>query len=183
MSIYSFKFKNSKGEEVSFETFKGKLLLIVNTASKCGFTPQYEGLEKLYQKFKDQGLVILGFPSNQFLAQEPGSDEEISSFCKINYGVTFPLFAKSDVRGANANEIFRYLTEAAPFKGFELDKEAGQTIQRVVKEHYPDNLEGNEIKWNFTKFLVSKDGSAITRFEPSVTPEELEPVIEAALKQ
>lgn len=181
MKIYDFKVKNIRGEETALSAYAGKLLLIVNTASKCGFTPQYDGLEKLYRKYRDRGLVILGFPSNQFLEQEPGTDEEISSFCRLNYGVTFPLFSRIDVRGQTADPLFRFLTEAAPFRGYELDKEAGRTIQRVVKQHYPENLEGNGVKWNFTKFLVGRDGSVQARFEPSVTPEELDPILDASL--
>jgi glutathione peroxidase len=181
MSIYDYKVKDIRGREVSLSEYSGKLLLIVNTASKCGFTPQYDGLEKLYQKYKDQGLVILGFPSNQFLAQEPGSDEEISSFCRLNYGVTFPLFSKVDVRGEDADPLFKYLTEAVPFQGFELDKESGRKIQDVVRRHYPENLEGSGIKWNFTKFLIGRDGAVKERYEPTVTPEELDPVIGLSL--
>lgn len=181
MTVYDFKVKNIKGQEVALSDYTGKLLLIVNTASKCGFTPQYDGLEKLYQEYKDKGLVILGFPSNQFLAQEPGSNDDISSFCRLNYGVTFPLFSKIDVRGETADPLFKYLTEAAPFKGFELNKEMGKKIQQVVKEHYPENLEGNGVKWNFTKFLIGRDGAVQARFEPTVTPEELNSIIKAAL--
>ena len=181
MNIYDFKVKDIKGQEITLSDYAGKLVLIVNTASKCGFTPQYDGLEKIYQKYKNQGLVILGFPSNQFLEQEPGSAEDISSFCRLNYGVTFPLFSKIDVRGETADPLFRFLSEAAPFKGFELDKEMGKKIQSVIKEHYPENLEGNEVKWNFTKFLVGRDGTVLNRFEPTVTPEELDPILEAAL--
>lgn len=179
--IYDFKVKNNKGAEVLLSDYAGKLVLVVNTASKCGFTPQYEGLEKLYQKYRDQGLVILGFPSNQFLAQEPGTDEEIASFCKINYGVTFPIFSKIDVRGENADPLFRFLSDAAPFKGYETDKEAGRVIEKVVRENYPENLEGNGVKWNFTKFLIDRKGAVAGRFESSVTPEELDPVIAKAL--
>ncbi|ERT60537.1 glutathione peroxidase [Megasphaera vaginalis (ex Srinivasan et al. 2021)] len=180
-TIYDFKVKTIQGQEVSLSDYKGKVVLIVNTASKCGFTPQYEGLEALYKKYQDQGFVILGFPSNQFLAQEPGSGDEIQSFCKVNFGVTFPLFAKIDVRGENADPLYTYLSDAAPFKGYELQKESGQLIKSVVAEHYPENLEGNGVKWNFTKFLVSRDGTVVTRFESSVTPEELENDIKAAL--
>lgn len=181
MSTYDFTVKNMQGKDVSLSEYSGKFLLIVNTASKCGFTPQYDGLEALYKKYKDQGLVILGFPSNQFLAQEPESNENILSFCKINYGVTFPLFAKIDVRGKDADPLFQFLTAEAPFKGYELDKESGQTIQKVVKQYYPENVEGNEVKWNFTKFLIGRDGSVKGRYEPSVTPEELDPVIKKML--
>lgn len=181
MSIYDYKVKDIKGKEVSLKEYSGKLLLIVNTASKCGFTPQYDGLEKLYQKYKEQGFVILGFPSNQFLTQEPGENEEILSFCKINYGVTFPLFSKIDVRGNHADPLYQYLTEVAPFKGFELNKEMGRKIENVVKEHYPENLEGNGIKWNFTKFLIGRDGTVLGRYESTVTPEELDSIIAQSL--
>lgn len=181
MSIYDYTVNDIKGNRVSLSKYKGKLLLIVNTASKCGFTPQYEGLEKLYQKYRDRGFVIIGFPSNQFLAQEPGNNQEISSFCKLNYGVTFPMFSKIDVRGENADPLFGFLTKAAPFKGFELMKESGRKIQSVIKEHYPENLEGDEVKWNFTKFLIGRDGIVKGRYEPTVTPEELDPIIEAML--
>lgn len=181
MGVYDYKVKDIKGNEISLSKYSGKLLLIVNTASKCGFTPQYDGLEKLYQKYKENGLVILGFPSNQFLAQEPGDNNEISSFCKINYGVTFPLFSKIDVRGDNADPLFQFLSEAAPFEGFELNKEMGRKIESVIKEHYPENLEGNGVKWNFTKFLIAQDGTLKGRYEPTVTPEELDSIIEQAL--
>ena len=181
MSVYDYKVKNVKGESVDLSQYKGKVLIIANTASKCGFTPQYEGLEKLYKEYKDQGLVVLGFPSNQFLEQEPGTNDEAASFCKLNYGVTFPVFAITDVRGDNAEPLFKYLSDAAPFKGYEESKESGQLIKKVVGEYYPENLAGNGIKWNFTKFLVSKDGTQITRFEPSTTPEEMEAAVKAAL--
>jgi glutathione peroxidase len=181
MSTYDFKVKNIKGQDISLSDYSGKLLLVVNTASKCGFTPQYDGLEKLYQKYKGRDFVILGFPSNQFLAQEPGTEDEISSFCRLNFGVTFPLFSKVDVRGETADPFFTFLVESAPFKGFELNKEAGTKLYNSVKKHYPDNLEGNDVKWNFTKFLIGRDGSVKARYEPTVTPEELDPIIEATL--
>ena len=181
MNVYDFNVKNIREQDIPLSQYKGNLLLIVNTASKCGFTPQYDGLEKLYQKYKDQGLVILGFPSNQFLEQEPGTNDEISSFCKLNYGVTFPLFSKTDVYGENADPLFKFLSDAAPFQGFELNKEMGKKIHNVVKEHYPQNFEGNGVKWNFTKFLIGRNGEVKTRFEPTVTPEEIDPAIQAAI--
>ena len=180
-TVYDFSLKDKKGNEVSLSQYKGKVLLIVNTASKCGFTPQYDGLEGLYQKYKDKGLVILGFPCNQFLEQDPEDNQRIEQFCRLNHGVTFPLFAKIDVRGDQAAPLYQYLTEAAPFKGYETDKESGQLIQKVVSEHYPDNAQGNGIKWNFTKFLINRDGSQVQRFEPSTTPEELDPILEKLL--
>ena len=181
MNFYHFKAKSLQGKEISMKNYAGKVVLIVNTASKCGFTPQYEGLEKLYLKYKDLGLVILGFPSNQFLAQDPGSDDDIASFCRINFGVTFPLFSKVDVWGKTADPLFKFLSDAAPFKGFEMNKEMGKKIQGVVKEHYPENLEGNGVKWNFSKFLIGRDGAVQARFEPTVTPEELDSILKAAL--
>ena len=181
MSLYDYKVKNIKGEEVSLSDYKGKLVLVVNTASKCGFTPQYDGLEKLYQKYEDRGFTILGFPCNQFLEQDPGGNDEIASFCRLNFGVTFPLFAKIDVNGAKADPLYAWLKERAPFKGFELDKESGKKIRGVVEQYYPRNLTGNEIKWNFTKFLIGRDGVSVRRFEPTVTPEELDSVVAAAL--
>jgi glutathione peroxidase len=181
MGIYDYKVKDIKENEVSLRTYKGKLLLIVNTASKCGFTPQYDGLQKLYTKYKGQGLVILGFPCNQFLAQETGTNDTIESFCRVNHGVTFPLFAKIDVRGENADPLFKFLSDAAPFKGFELDKDTGRKIQGVVKAHYPENLDGNGVKWNFTKFLIGRDGVVQGRYEPTFTPEELDSVIKESL--
>jgi glutathione peroxidase len=181
MSIYDFTVKDIAGKEVSLSTYSGKPVLIVNTASKCGFTPQYEGLEKLYQKYSAQGFVILGFPCNQFLEQEPGSAEEITSFCKLNYGVSFPLFTKIDVNGPKADPLYTYLKKAAPFQGFEMEKDTGKLIHSVLEQHYPENLEGDDIKWNFTKFLISKDGKTVQRFEPTVTPEELEPAVRSAL--
>lgn len=181
MGVYDYTVNDIKGDQVSLSAYQGKLLLIVNTASKCGFTPQYDGLEKLYRKYKDRGFVILGFPSNQFLAQEPGDNREISSFCRLHYGVTFPLFSKIDVRGESAHPLFQFLAKSAPFQGFELNKESGRKIQNIVKEHYPENLGGDGVKWNFTKFLIGRDGAVLGRYEPTFTPEELDAVIRAAL--
>lgn len=181
MNVYDFTVKDIQGHDVSLSQYKDKVLLIVNTASKCGFTPQYDGLEALYQKYKDKGLVILGFPCNQFLEQDPEDNQHIEQFCRLNHGVTFPLFAKIDVRGDQAAPLYQYLTGAAPFKGYENDKESGQLIQKVVSEYYSDNAQGNGIKWNFTKFLINRDGSQVQRFEPSTTPEELDPILEKLL--
>ncbi|WP_439135776.1 glutathione peroxidase [Pseudomaricurvus sp.] len=146
------------GEEHSLEGYEGKVVLVVNTASKCGFTPQYKGLEALYQKYKDKGFEILGFPCNQFGKQEPGDSEEIGGFCERNFGVTFPLFAKVEVNGDNAHPLFSHLKQQAP------------------------GVFGTEsIKWNFTKFLVGRDGKVVKRFAPKDKPESLESAIEALL--
>ena len=156
-TIYDFKALGNKGDEVDFKQYEGKVLLIVNTASKCGFTPQYDGLEALYQKYKDQGLVVIGFPCDQFAHQEPGSNEEIAEFCRLNHGVTFPLMAKIEVNGNGAHPIYQYLKTAAP------------------------GTFGNAIKWNFTKFLISRDGTKVERFASATKPEAIEEKIKALL--
>ena len=157
--IYDYKALDNKGNEVNFASFEGKVLMIVNTASKCGFTPQYDGLEALYQKYKDQGLIIIGFPCDQFAHQEPGTNEEIAEFCRINHGVTFHMMSKIEVNGKNAHPIYQYLKSAA--KG----------------------TFGNTIKWNFTKFLISRDGTEIERFAPTSTPEAMEEKVVAMLNR
>ncbi|CBW25624.1 glutathione peroxidase [Halobacteriovorax marinus SJ] len=159
MSIYDYKVKNNKNEEIDLSEYKDKVLLIVNTASKCGFTPQYEGLQELYKKYKDQGLEVLAFPCNQFGSQEPGSNEEIASFCDLQFNISFPLFDKIDVNGDGTHPLYQYL-----------------------KEQAPGLLGSKKIKWNFTKFLVSKDGAKITRFAPTSKPESLESDIKNLLK-
>ena len=179
-TIYQFKAESNSGEEVSFADYKGKVLLVVNTASKCGFTPQYEGLEALYKKYKDKGLVVVGFPCDQFGHQEPGTDEEIVEFCKLNYGVTFPLMAKSDVNGDNANDIFKWLYAEKPFAGFG-DSDRGKAMDGMLSRGNPDYASNPDIKWNFTKFLIDRKGHVVARFEPVVTPEDLESEIEALL--
>ncbi|MCK3685024.1 glutathione peroxidase [Maribellus sp. YY47] len=157
-NFYQFKANSLQGKEVPMEDFKGKTILVVNTASKCGFTPQYAGLENLYRKHKDNGLVILGFPCNQFGNQEPGDEKSISEGCLINYGVSFPMFSKVDVNGEEAHPIFKYLK-----------KELSGVL-------------GSKIKWNFTKFLIDKNGKPVKRFAPITKPEKLEPYIEQLLK-
>lgn len=181
MSIYDFKVKTIDDEEIKLDQYKGKVILIVNTASKCGFTPQYAGLEDLYKKYKSEGLEILGFPSNQFAGQEPGSNSEVKSFCLINYGVSFPLFDKIDVRGENAHPLFKYLTEEAPYEGIDTNNEKGKGLHGFINTTFPDFLEGNSIKWNFTKFLIDKEGKVINRFESPVEPMDLTQHIEKLL--
>lgn len=149
MSVYDFNTKTITGEEKKLKDYKGKVLLIVNTASECGFTPQYEGLQKLYEEIGNTEFEILGFPCNQFGGQDPGSNEDIARFCSSNYGVTFPLFSKVDVKGDNAHPLFKYLTEEQ--KG----------------------LLTEDIKWNFTKFLIDKDGNVVDRFSPQKEPAKL----------
>ncbi len=179
MSVHSFQANLSNGEEVGLDTFKGKVLLIVNTASKCGLTPQYEGLEKLYDTYKEKGFTVLGFPCNQFGGQEPGTNEEISSFCSLNYQVEFPLFQKIEVNGENAHPLYQYLREQAP----EEEMDINSTLYKHLQNNAPELLEGSTIKWNFTKFLIDQEGNVVKRFSPVTTPEEIEKDIEALLSK
>ena len=179
-TIYDFTAESNDGEQLSFSQFKGDVLLIVNTASKCGFTPQYDGLEALYQKYAPKGFVVIGFPCDQFGHQEPGSNEEIEEFCRLNHGVTFPLMAKSDVNGENANEVFKWLYSEKPFAGFG-NRDTGKFMDGMLSKNDPNYASNPDIKWNFTKFLIDRKGRVVARFEPVVTPEELESEIEALL--
>ncbi|WP_019912954.1 glutathione peroxidase [Paenibacillus sp. HW567] len=151
MSIYDFEVNTLRGQEETLSKYKGKVLLVVNTASKCGFTPQYKGLQEVYDKFKDRGFEVLGFPSNQFAGQEPGDSEDIAEFCEINYGVTFPMYEKIDVKGDEAHPLFKYLSKEAP-----------------------GVLGSKSVKWNFTKFLVDQEGRVLKRFAPQTTPDQIE---------
>lgn len=156
--VYDFEAKALDGKEIKLSSYKGDVMLIVNTASKCGFTPQYEGLEALHQKYGEKGLKILGFPCNQFGAQEPGPSDEIGAFCQKNYGVDFQMFEKIDVNGKDAHPLYKYLASAAP-----------------------GALGTEAIKWNFTKFLIDRDGNVVKRYAPNVEPKELVPEIEKLL--
>jgi glutathione peroxidase len=158
-NFYQFTARSLQGKDISMDTYKGKVVLVVNTASKCGLTPQYEGLENLYEKYKDQGLVILGFPCNQFGNQEPGTEKEISEGCLINYGVSFPMFSKIEVNGENTHPIYKYL-----------------------KNRLPGAI-GKNIKWNFAKFLIDRNGKPVKRFSPTTIPDKLVKDIEQYLKQ
>ena len=181
MKIYDFKIKDINGEEVSLDKYKGKVVLIVNTASKCGFTPQYEKLQELYEKYNDRDFEILGFPCNQFAEQEPGNSEDIKSFCNFNYGVTFPMFEKINVRGNEAHPLYKYLTKEAPFKGYDLNSESGKFLHNFLTENFPEFLEGDSIKWNFTKFLIDKNGNIIKRYESPIEPLDISNDIEKLL--
>ena len=177
--IYDFKTLSNKGAEVDFAQYQGKVLLIVNTASKCGFTPQYDGLEALYQKYKDQGLVIIGFPCDQFANQEPGDDAQIEEFCRINHGVTFPLMKKSDVNGPDENPVFTYLKAAAPTEEYKGIK--AKATQKLLKTLSKSVEKDSDILWNFTKFLVNRDGTVVKRFAPVAEPESFEKDIKEML--
>lgn len=156
-SVFDFTVKTLNGSDLNLSDYEGKVLLIVNTASKCGFTPQYDGLENLHKEYGPKGLVVLGFPCNQFANQESGNSEEIASFCKLNFGVTFPLMAKVNVNGSNTHPIYKFLKKKAP------------------------GVMGGTVKWNFTKFLVSRNGTEVQRFAPTVEPKDLKDVIEREL--
>lgn len=156
-SVHDFELNNIDGEKINLSTYEGKVLLIVNTASECGYTPQYEGLQAIYEEYKDEGLVVLGFPANNFGGQEPGTNEEIKQFCRVNFSVTFPMFSKISVKGEDINPMFSYL----------------------IQQENPDFT--GKIKWNFEKFLVNRDGQLIRRFRSAVTPESDE--INSAIKQ
>ncbi|MED3564370.1 glutathione peroxidase [Bacillus xiapuensis] len=179
--IYEFKVNTLHGEETHLDLFKGKVGLIVNTASKCGFTKQYEPLQKLYEKYRDKGFVVLGFPCNQFGEQEPGTNKEIDSFCQMNFGVSFPMFEKVEVNGDNKHPLFGYLTEKAPFQGFDKDHPIAQALHARFLENTPERLNSNDIKWNFTKFLVNRKGEVVERFESYIEPEEIASGIDALL--
>ncbi len=156
-NFYGFTMKNIQGDNVNLNNYKGKVVLVVNTASKCGLTPQYEGLEALYLKYKDKGLVVLGFPCNQFMGQEPGTAEDIQNFCSTKYNVTFPLFAKLEVNGDGTDPLYKYLKSSLPIEG------------------------KNDIRWNFEKFLIDRNGNPVKRYAPTTKPVELEAYIESLL--
>lgn len=178
-TIYDFKALTGKGAELDFKEFEGKVLMIVNTASKCGFTPQYDGLEALYQKYKEQGFTIVGFPCDQFAHQEPGSDAEIEEFCRLNHGVTFQLMKKTDVNGADAHPIFEYLKTQSPTEEYiGLKAKAASKLFKTISKSVEKE---SDIKWNFTKFLIGRDGKVVKRFAPTTTPEEMENDIKALI--
>jgi glutathione peroxidase len=157
-NVFNFSLKSINGQEMALSQFQGKVLLLVNTASKCGFTPQYKALEEIYKRYKDQGLVVLGFPANNFFRQEPGTDKEIAEFCQINYGVSFPMFSKISVRGKNIHLLYKFLVEKETNPAF-----------------------AGKVAWNFTKFLVDRQGNVVARFEPRKVPDD--PAVIAAIEK
>lgn len=177
MTIYDFTVKDAAQNDVSLSQYRGKVLLVVNTATKCGLTPQYEALEALYKKYGGHGLEILDFPCNQFLAQAPGTDEEISSFCTLNYGTTFPRFAKIDINGSDAAPLYDWLKEQKPTENE--DAELSSFVEKL--RSLGQKVAGSSIKWNFTKFLIDRDGNVAARFAPTRKPEEMAADIESLL--
>ena len=181
MVIYGFEAKSAKGNNVSLKEYEGKVLLIINTATECGFTPQYEDLEKLYKAHKDQGFEILDFPCNQFGGQAPGTDEEIGSFCSLNFGTTFPRFSKIDVNGDGALPLFKYLKEQKGFAGFQPEHKLTPVLEKMLGEANPNFKDEPDIKWNFTKFLIDRQGNVVERFEPTKDISEVEKRVEELL--
>ena len=177
--IYDYSLKTRTGETLNLSDIKGKVIMIVNTATGCGFTPQYDGLEALYQKYNEQGFEIVGFPCDQFAGQEPGSNDEIAEFCRINHGVTFPLMTKTDVNGENAEPIFEYLKAQAPTEAYNGIK--GKATRVMLKGLSKTAKKESDILWNFTKFLVNRDGTVIKRYAPITTPEEIEKDLQGML--
>ena len=179
MSVYDFTVRAQDGTEVALSDCKGKVLLIVNTATACGFTPQYKELQEIYDACHEKGLEILDFPCNQFGEQAPGSDEEIHTFCTGRFGITFPQFSKIDVRGENADPLYRYLTENTKFEGF--NGPAALIMNGVAKKMDKDFKNNGQIKWNFTKFLIDREGNIVKRFEPTASMETVKEAVEALL--
>lgn len=180
MSVYDYEYTSIEGRPVKMSEYEGKVLLIVNTASKCGFTPQYKGLEELYQKYKGQGFEVIGFPCNQFMEQEPGDEKDISEFCSVRYGVTFPLSGKVEVREDNKIPLYQYLTSQKGFQGLGKGLKA-KGMELMLKGRYKDGYKDDQIKWNFTKFLIDRKGNVVDRFEPTVEPEDIASDIEKLL--
>jgi glutathione peroxidase len=180
-SIYDFSVKMADGSTLNLADYKGKPLIIVNTASKCGFTPQFKGLEELYEKYKEQGLVIIGFPCNQFKEQEPGSGEEAAGFCQRNYGVTFPITEKVEVNGENTHPVFAWLKANSTMKDIGKLGLSAMLLNLFTRKKNADGSESSDIRWNFTKFLLDKEGRVAERFEPTEKPEDMEKLLQTLL--
>ena len=181
MDLYELNVKEGNGTQHPLSQYKGKVLLIVNTASKCGFTPQYEDLERLYKKYKSHGLQVLAFPCNQFHEQEPEDNKAIAEFCALEFGITFPVLAKLEVNGENADPLYRYLISQKGFEGFDMEHPLGTVLDSMLTREKGDYRNSNEIKWNFTKFLVDRDGSVVARFEPTADMKKVEQRIKEIL--
>ena len=180
-TVYNYSVKDRKGVEVSLKEYKNEVLLIVNTATECGFTPQYTELEELYKKYRKEGFVVLDFPCNQFGGQAPGTDEAIHEFCKINFGTDFPRFKKIKVNGDDAEPLYKFLKEEKGFAGWDEQHELTPILEKMLSEADPDYKSKSDIKWNFTKFLINKQGEVVKRFEPTtscaVIAEEIEKLL------
>jgi len=177
MSLYQYSVKDVQKNDVSLKEYEGKVLLIVNTASGCGFTPQYDGLESLYKEYRDKGFEVLDFPCNQFMNQAPGTDEELASFCQMKFGTTFKTFAKLEVNGENADPLFKFLRNEAPT---EYEDEKANGFKKVLND-LKQTFTGDSIKWNFTKFLLDRNGKVVARFAPTFKPEDMKGHIETLI--
>ena len=182
-TVYDFTVKDRKGKEISLKEFSNEVLLIVNTATKCGFTPTYDELEATYKKYHSQGFEILDFPCNQFGQQAPGTDESIHEFCKLNFGTDFPRFKKIKVNGEDADPLYKFLKSQKGFAGWDESHKLYAVLDKMLSEADPNYKENSEIKWNFTKFLVNKKGQVVARFEPTEKIEHIHAQIEELLKQ
>ena len=181
--VYDFSVKNEEGKSVSLSDYKGKVLLIVNTATRCGFTPQYKELEALYEQYAKEGLEILDFPCNQFGSQAPGTIAEIHQFCTANFDIHFPQFDKIDVNGEQAAPLYIYLKSQKGFEGFDLNDKTGKLLDGMMRKKNPDYAKSPDIKWNFTKFLMSRDGQVVARFEPTAKMSSIEEKLVEELKK
>ena len=181
-TVYEFSVKDRKGKDVSLKAYANEVLLIVNTATKCAFTPQYDELEALYKKYHSQGFEVLDFPCNQFGQQAPGTDESIHEFCKLNYGTEFPRFKKVKVNGPDADPLFKFLQEQKGFAGWNEDHKLTPILDKMMTEADPDYKQKPDIKWNFTKFLINKKGQVVARFEPTESIEVIEKAIEEIIE-
>ena len=181
MEFYSLRAPLMGAEEICFDAFRDRILLIVNTASKCGFTEEFGELEALYKKYQKDGLVILGFPCNQFREQDPESNEEIEKFCRTKYHVTFPMFEKVDVKGPGIHPVFEYLTEQKGFSGLNMDHPLAEKLDNILRQENPAYAQVPDIKWNFTKFLIDRKGAVVARFDPTVPISAIEEGIQVLL--
>ena len=182
-ALYGLQVEDLSGQNVSLADYKGKVLLVVNTATRCGFTPQYEALQGLYETFQNDGLEILDFPCNQFGQQAPGTNQEIHQFCTSTYDITFPQFARIDVNGADESPLFTLLKKEQPFQGFDKQDRMGALLDGMLRKQDPDYDQKADIKWNFTKFLVGRNGKVLRRFEPTVPMEQVKEAVREALGQ
>ncbi|NQX47818.1 glutathione peroxidase [Paenibacillus tritici] len=181
MAIYDFQVNTISGKTIELSIYLGKVLLIVNTASMCSYSRQFSDLQKLYERHSKQGFEILGFPCNQFNEKEPRNNSEVQEYYKSNFGVTFPLFEKVEVRGQTAHPLFKFLTKQAPFQGFDTRTSNGERMQNFLQEKYPDLHAGDGVKWNFTKFLIDRNGQVHNRYETTTEPFDIQPAIERLL--
>lgn len=180
MTVYNYSIKDAEGKDVSLKDYEGKVLMIVNTATECGFTPQYDDIEKIYEQLKDKGFEVIEIPCNQFGGQAPGTEEEIQSFCQLNFNTQFKPFKKSDVNGENELELYTYLKSQKGFEGFD-DHPIKPILEKMFDKENPNWRNNDEIKWNFTKFIIDKKGSVVKRFEPTADLDDVKECIESLL--